>query len=42
MSRINYDLKLIRGIAFDVDGVLSPAVVPLSDDGVMVIRLFAR
>lgn len=34
MSRINYNLKLIRGIAFDVDGVLSPAVVPLGDDGV--------
>lgn len=34
MSRINYDLKLIKGVAFDVDGVLSPAVVPLGDDGI--------
>lgn len=34
MSRINYDLDLIKGVAFDVDGVLSPAVVPLGDDGV--------
>ncbi len=34
MSRINYDLKLIKGVAFDIDGVLSPAVVPLGDDGV--------
>lgn len=34
MSRINYDLSLIRGVAFDVDGVLSPAVVPMGDDGI--------
>ncbi len=33
MSRINYDLKLIKGIAFDVDGVLSPATIPLHPDG---------
>lgn len=30
---INYDLSLIRGIAFDVDGVLSPCTIPLSDNG---------
>lgn len=34
MSRINYDLTKIRGIAFDIDGVLSPATVPLGDDGI--------
>lgn len=34
MSKIAYDLSLIRGIAFDVDGVLSPAVVPLGENGI--------
>ena len=34
MSSIDYDLTLIRGIVFDVDGVLSPATVPLGDDGI--------
>ncbi len=33
MSRINYDLTLIRGIVFDVDGVLSPSTMPTSPDG---------
>lgn len=33
MSSINYDLKLIKGIAFDVDGVLSPSTIPLSASG---------
>ncbi len=33
MSRINYDLRLIKGIAFDVDGVLSPSTIPLHPDG---------
>lgn len=33
MSSINYDLRLIRGIAFDVDGVLSPSTIPMSLDG---------
>lgn len=33
MSKINYDLSKIRGIAFDVDGVLSPDVVPVDTDG---------
>lgn len=33
MSSINYDLKNIRGIVFDVDGVLSPSTIPLGDDG---------
>ena len=28
MSGINYDLTKIRGFAFDVDGVLSPSVIP--------------
>lgn len=33
MSKINYDLQKIRAIAFDIDGVLSPSVVPLSANG---------
>lgn len=34
MSKINYNLQQIRGLAFDVDGVLSPAVVPLNEQGI--------
>lgn len=34
MSKINYDLGKIKGLAFDVDGVLSPSTVPMGDDGV--------
>lgn len=33
MSKIPYDLSKIKGIVFDVDGVLSPSVVPLGADG---------
>lgn len=33
MSAIDYDLSKIRGIAFDVDGVLSPSTIPLSAEG---------
>lgn len=33
MSKIPYDLVRIRGVVFDVDGVLSPCVVPLGCDG---------
>lgn len=33
MSSIAYDLKIIRAIAFDVDGVLSPSTIPMSADG---------
>ncbi len=33
MSSINYDLKKIRAIAFDVDGVLSPSTIPMSAEG---------
>lgn len=33
MSSINYDLTKIKGIVFDVDGVLSPSTIPLGDDG---------
>lgn len=36
MSRIDYDLGKIRGVVFDVDGVLSPSTVPLGPDGVPV------
>lgn len=34
MSRIDYDLAAIRGIAFDVDGVLSPSTIPMDENGV--------
>ena len=30
---INYDLKKIRTIIFDIDGVLSAETIPLGDDG---------
>lgn len=33
MSKIDYDLTKIRGIAFDIDGVLSPATIPMSAEG---------
>lgn len=33
MSKINYDLTKIKGIVFDVDGVLSPSTIPLGIDG---------
>jgi len=33
MSKINYNITKIRAFVFDVDGVLSPNVVPMSDDG---------
>lgn len=36
MSSINYDLTKIRAFVFDVDGVLSPSVVPTGDDGLPV------
>ena len=34
MSGINYNLKKIKGIAFDIDGVLSPSTIPMSVDGI--------
>lgn len=36
MSKINYDLKKIRGIVFDIDGVLSPSTIPLGSNGIPV------
>lgn len=33
MSSIDYDLTKIKGMAFDVDGVLSPSVIPLHPNG---------
>lgn len=33
MSAIDYDLKRIKGIAFDVDGVLSASIVPIDISG---------
>ena len=34
MSKIPYQLDKIKAVVFDVDGVLSPTVIPLGDDGV--------
>ncbi len=34
MSAIDYDLSKIRAVVFDVDGVLSPATVPIGPDGI--------
>lgn len=36
MSTINYDLNKIKAFIFDVDGVLSPNIVPVSEDGVPI------
>lgn len=33
MSSINYDLRKIKAFVFDVDGVLSPTVIPLHPSG---------
>lgn len=33
MSSINYDLASVKGIVFDVDGVLSPSTIPMGADG---------
>ena len=33
MSTINYDLKKIRALLFDVDGVLSACVIPINAEG---------
>ena len=33
MSTINYDLKKIKALLFDVDGVLSASVIPMSSEG---------
>lgn len=33
MSKIGYDLTKIEAIIFDIDGVLSPSTVPMSDAG---------
>lgn len=33
MSRIDYNLALIKGVALDVDGVISPSTCQLSDSG---------
>lgn len=35
MSRIDYDLRKIRGIAFDMDGVLSASTVAVREDGTL-------
>lgn len=33
MSKIDYDLIRLRAVVFDIDGVLSPATIPMSADG---------
>lgn len=33
MSSINYDLSKIKAFVFDVDGVLSPSVIPMNNEG---------
>lgn len=33
MSTINYDLRRVRALLFDVDGVLSASVVPMTAEG---------
>ena len=33
MSAINYDLSLIKGVVFDIDGVLSPSTIPMAENG---------
>lgn len=38
MSKIDYPLSKIRGVVFDVDGVLSPSTIPLGADG-MPLRM---
>ncbi|MCM1163549.1 MAG: HAD hydrolase family protein [Muribaculaceae bacterium] len=35
MSRIDYDLNKIKGIAFDMDGVLSASTVAVREDGTL-------
>ncbi len=35
MSRIDYDLSLIKGIVFDMDGVLSSSTVSVREDGTL-------
>lgn len=34
MSKTSFDLSKLRGVVFDVDGVLSPATIPMNDEGV--------
>lgn len=34
MSKTDFDLKTIEGVVFDVDGVLSPAVIPMNSEGI--------
>lgn len=33
MSKIDYELTKVKAIVFDIDGVLSPSTVPMSDEG---------
>lgn len=34
MSKTDFDLSKLKGVAFDVDGVLSPATVPMNSAGI--------
>lgn len=38
MSTINYDLKKIKALVFDVDGVLSANVIPMSSRASLCVR----
>lgn len=34
MSKIDYDLTKIKGVVFDIDGVLSPVCIPMDNNGI--------
>lgn len=34
MSKTDFDLSRIKAVVFDVDGVLSPVVIPMDSDGI--------
>lgn len=34
MSKTDFDLTTLKGVVFDVDGVLSPSTIPMDGDGV--------
>jgi 3-deoxy-D-manno-octulosonate 8-phosphate phosphatase (KDO 8-P phosphatase) len=34
MSKTSFDLSKLKGIVFDIDGVLSPSTIPMNDAGV--------
>ena len=36
MSKTAYDLRMIKAVVFDIDGVLSPSTIPMDNNGVPV------